>query len=304
MRAAHAVGAHIYCMEQGDLFIKDGISYAKTTEICVSDDDQNWYQIKECTTQPMSNLDVVFMRKDPPVDKRFIHTTYVLDQAQQEGVFVVNPPRSLREFNEKIFATAFPDVIPPYLIGTDQQAFEDFLNHHQKIIMKPLDGMGGQGVFLVDKADVNFGVIWEMLTEQGCYPIIAQTFIPNIVQGDKRILIIDGEPFAQMLVRLPKDGTIRGNLAVSGDFDVRPLGAKDLEIAQKVGEKLKQENILLAGIDIIGEYLTEVNITSPTGFCEIANVSGQNPASVLINKVLGYQTQMAENHKNLMNLSA
>src|SRR5690606_16489305 len=163
----------------------------------------------------------IFMRKDPPVDKRFIHTTYVLDQAAAEGVTVTNPPATLRDFNEKIFASTFAEFTPAYTITPSQTVLKDFLSVHKKIIIKPLDGMGGEGVFMVTEDDVNFDVIWETLTARGSYPIIAQRFIPEIKQGDKRIIIIDGAPFPYMLVRLPKEGSIRGNLAVSGDYEVR-----------------------------------------------------------------------------------
>lgn len=285
MRAAQKAGAQLYCMEQDHLFLRDQQAFAVMTAITVTDDNDNWYSLGETVEAPLTDLNAVFMRKDPPVDKRFIHTTYVLEQAEQDGVLMVNPAHTLRKFNEKIFATAFPEYTPAYTIGADKSVFETFLNTHEKIIMKPLDGMGGEGVFKVEKGDVNFSVIWETLTNHGQYPIVAQKFVPEISAGDKRILIIDGQAFPYMLVRLPQDGSIRGNLAVSGDFEVRELSDKDHEIANAVGQRLKQENILLAGIDIIGEALTEVNITSPTGFREIANVTGMDPAHVLVEKV-------------------
>jgi len=289
MRAAQKAGAELYCMEEGDMFIQNNHAYAMAQSINVHDDNDNWYTLngdrQEC---PLTDMGIIFMRKDPPVNKRFIHTTYILEQAEQEGVYVVNPARSLREFNEKIFATDFTTITPPYVIGADQEIFQNFLKAHNKIVMKPLDGMGGEGVFLVEEGDVNFGVIWETLTNHGKTPIMAQSFIPDITAGDKRILIIDGVPFQHMLVRIPKKGSIRGNLAVSGDYEVRLLSDTDKHIAEIVGKRLKEENILLAGIDVIGEFLTEVNITSPTGFCQIANASGENPAELLIDKAIQY----------------
>lgn len=273
-------------MEQGDIFIENGHARGIVQGIQVFDNQEDWYALSDKQDMPLAQLDIIFMRKDPPVDKRFIHTTYVLDQAAAEGVTVTNPPATLRDFNEKIFASTFADYTPPYTITTSQTVLKEFLSVHKKIIMKPLDGMGGEGVFMVTEDDVNFDVIWETLTGRGSYPIIAQRFIPEIKQGDKRIIIIDGTPFPYMLVRLPKEGSVRGNLAVSGDHEVRKLDAKDLEIATAVGKRLAQEGILLAGIDVIGSYLTEVNITSPTGFREIARISGQNPATLLLEKAV------------------
>jgi|TARA_R110002124_G_scaffold56209_3_gene158851 glutathione synthase len=286
MLAAQNAGHDVFVMEQGDVFIENGHARGIVQGIEVFDDTAEWCKLSEKQDMPLAQLDIIFMRKDPPVDKRFIHTTYVLDQAAAEGVTVTNPPATLRDFNEKIFASTFTDYTPPYTITTSQAVLKEFLSVHKKIIMKPLDGMGGEGVFMVTEDDVNFDVIWETLTGRGSYPIIAQRFIPAIKQGDKRIIIIDGTPFPYMLVRLPKDGSIRGNLAVSGDHEVRKLDEKDLEIAAAVGKRLRQEGILLAGIDIIGTYLTEVNITSPTGFREIARISGQDPATLLLEKAV------------------
>jgi len=286
MLAAQNAGHDVFVMEQGDIFIENGHARGIVQGIKVSDNSQDWYNLSDKQNILLSQLDIIFMRKDPPVDKRFIHTTYVLDQAAAEGVTVTNPPATLRDFNEKIFASTFTDFTPPYTITTSQTVLKEFLSVHKKIIMKPLDGMGGEGVFMVTEGDVNFDVIWETLTTRGSYPIIAQRFIPEIKAGDKRIIIIGGVPFPYMLVRLPKEGSIRGNLAVSGDHEVRKLDDNDLEIATTVGKRLAQEGILLAGIDVIGSYLTEVNITSPTGFREIARISGQDPAALLLEKAV------------------
>ena len=286
MLAAQKAGHDVFVMEQGDIFIENGRARGSVQGIEVFDETEDWYKLSDKQDMPLSQLDIIFMRKDPPVDKRFIHTTYVLDQAAAEGVTVTNPPATLRDFNEKIFASTFAEFTPPYTITPSQSVLKDFLSVHKKIIMKPLDGMGGEGVFMVTEDDVNFDVIWETLTARGSYPIIAQRFIPEIKQGDKRIIIIDGTPFPHMLVRLPKEGSIRGNLAVSGDYEVRKLDENDLKIAHAVGARLVKEGILLAGIDIIGSYLTEVNITSPTGFREIARMSEQDPAVLLLEKAV------------------
>lgn len=295
MLAAQKEGHDVFVMEQGDIFIENGRARGIVQEIEVFDKTEDWCKLSEKRDIPLAQLDIIFMRKDPPVDKRFIHTTYVLDQAAAEGVTVTNPPATLRDFNEKIFASTFAEFTPAYTITASQTVLQDFLSVHKKIIMKPLDGMGGEGVFLVTEEDVNFDVIWETLTARGSYPIIAQRFIPEIKQGDKRIIIIDGTPFPYMLVRLPKEGSVRGNLAVSGDYEVRKLDEYDLTIATAVGKRLVQEGILLAGIDIIGSYLTEVNITSPTGFREIARMSGQDPAELLLEKAVALHCRKLRN---------
>ncbi len=295
MLAAQADGAEIFVVQQDDLFTENGCAYGHMQKIEVFDREQDWCRLDDKKTVKLACLDMLFMRKDPPVDKRFIHTTYVLDQAAAEGVSVVNPPHTLRDFNEKIFAAHFPEFSPPYTIGADFGIFKEFLDLHGKIIMKPLDGMGGDGVFMIEKGDVNFDVIWETLTQRGRYPVIAQRFIEDISAGDKRIIVIDGEAFPHMLVRLPAKGSIRGNLAVSGAYDVRRLSEKDHAISEAVGKKLKSENILFAGIDIIGEYLTEVNITSPTGLREIARESGADPAVLLWQKAVALRLRDCDN---------
>jgi len=286
MLAAQERHAVLFYMEQDDLYIKDDIAYALVHPITVFDDPAHWFTKGQPEIMALSGLDAILMRKDPPVDKRFLHSCLVLDHAQRHGVHVVNNPASLILYNEKILATHFPAFCPPYVITSSLTVLRDFLEQHDTIIIKPLDAMGGQGVFLVHHNDVNFEVIWEMHTERGTYPVQAQAFIPEITLGDKRIIVIDGKPFPHTLVRLPKNGSIRGNLTAGGSYDVRPLNERELEIATVVGKRLVQEGILFAGLDVIGDYLTEVNITSPTGLREIAKATGESLADILMAKIM------------------
>lgn len=270
MRAAQKMDVALYYMEQDDLYLQDGKAHACIREIEVFDDDKNYYRFGEKSQAPLTDLNAVLMRKDPPVDKRFIHCCYMLEQAVRDGVRVYNDPTALIALNEKIFASHFPDFCPPTMISSRSDVLQEFRSVQGKIILKPLDGMGGEGVFLIEPEDVNFEVVVETLTQKGKYPIIGQRFIPEIVKGDKRIMIFDGVPFDQALVRLPKSGSIRGNLAAGGSYAVHPLTEREREIADTVGRKLLDYGIGLAGLDVIGDYLVEINITSPTGLPELS----------------------------------
>ncbi len=287
MLAAQKLGASLFYMEQDDLYIKDGAARARICPVTVFDSLDKWYEMGEPVDAPMTKMDIVLMRKDPPVDKRFIHACYMLEQARRDGVRVVNPPLTLVDFNEKIFATHFPQYCPPYVIASDYETIRAFWAEHKRIIIKPLDSMGGDGVFLVGEKDVNFDVIWERQTERGRYPVVAQAFIEGIKDGDKRIVIIDGKPYGHALVRTPKDGSIRGNMAAGGAVHVRPLTAVETELATNVGIELKRKGIVFAGIDVIGDRLTEVNITSPTGLRQISAATGEDVAEILMKAIMG-----------------
>ena len=286
MLAAQTLGATLFYMEQDDLYIKDGTARARITPVTVFDNPDKWFELGEPYDAPLTKLDIVLMRKDPPVDKRFIHACYMLEQAMRDGVRVVNPPLTLIDFNEKIFATHFPEFCPPYVIASDYETIRAFWAEHKRIIIKPLDSMGGDGVFLVNEGDVNFDVIWEKQTERGRYPVAAQAFIPEIKDGDKRIVIIDGKPFPYALVRTPKSGSIRGNMAAGGTTEVRPLTASETHIAETVGKTLKERNIIFSGIDVIGDCLTEVNITSPTGLRQLSAATDQDVAMILMKAIM------------------
>lgn len=286
MLGAQALGATLYYMEQDDLYIEDDKARANVHPVKVFDDPAKWYEFEAPQNINLTELNFLLMRKDPPVDKRFIHTCYMLEHAARQGLKVVNNPTTLHTYNEKIFATHFPEYCPPYQISSDKEILRAFLDKHKKIIIKPLDAMGGQGVFMVREEDVNFEVIWEMQTHNGTYPVVAQAFIPAIDKGDKRIIIIDGQPFDHALVRIPKGGSIRGNLAAGASYEVKPLGDREKEVAQAVGKRLVREGIIFSGIDMIGDYLIEVNITSPTGLREISNATGQDLGKDLMEKIL------------------
>lgn len=286
MLAAQELGGALFYMEQKDLYLEDGKAFGIAREIEVFDDPQNWFKFAETRHILLGTLDVIFMRTDPPVDKRYIHTTYMLEQASRDGARVLNDPASLRNYNEKIFATHFPEFCPAYSIGSDLEVLRRFLEQHGKIIIKPLDEMGGNGVFCVEQGDVNFEVIWEELTHKGTYPVMAQPFIPEISKGDSRIVILEGEAFGYAKVRLPKEGSIRGNLAVGGSYDFRPLNDREQEIATGVGKVITEKGIAFAGIDVIGDYLIEINITSPGGLRRMSKGCDTNPAMVLMQKIM------------------
>lgn len=286
MLAAQDLKARLFFFTPDEMLLKDGHSYAHLCEIKVTSDETNWHNVGEAKLSPLADLDIILMRKDPPVDKRFIHTCYMLEQAQREGVRVVNDPVSLIVYNEKLFATHFPEFCPHYLISSHLEALRDFWHEHGTIIVKPLDAMGGQGVFLVEKDSVNFDVIWELQTQRGTYPVVAQKFIPEITEGDKRIIVIGGEPFSHALVRLPKAGSIRGNLVHGGGHEVRPLTKVERTIAETVGKRLVKEGIIFAGIDVIGEKLIEVNITSPTGIRQLSKETGEDIGMKIMKKII------------------
>jgi glutathione synthase len=270
MRAAAQLDITLYYMEQDDLYLKNGKAHAFARQIEVYEDDENFYKLGISENIPLTDLDVILMRKDPPVDKRFIHCCYMLEQAVRDGVRVLNDPTALLSLNEKIFASHFPQFCPPTVITSRLDVLRDFLDQHKKMIIKPLDAMGGEGIFMVEQDSINFEVIWETQTCRGQYPIIGQAFVPEISKGDKRIIVFNGEPFDMALVRLPKSGSVRGNLAAGGSYSVHPLTEKEREIAETVGKKLIDYGVAFAGIDVIGDKLIEINITSPTGLTEIS----------------------------------
>ena len=286
MLAAQARGCRLSVMDQHDLWCHGDQAYAKWREVTVYDDQQHWYDLSAQNSGPAKAFDIMMMRSDPPVDKHFIHTTYTLETAAAQGVRVVNTPAALRDYNEKRFACSFPDLIPPTVITADYDVLQDFRHRHDKLVLKPLDVMGGQGVFVLDRDDPNFDVVWEMHTSKGAYPLMAQAFLPEIADGDKRVLVIDGQPFDHALARTPKTGSLRGNLAAGGSYETRPLSATEHKIAETVGPVLKSKGITLAGLDVIGAHLIEINITSPTGLRELYKRTGEDPARHVIDALV------------------
>ena len=267
--AAQKRGWRLLYMEQGDLAIADGEPVAKTRPLTVHDAPDHWHDLGEAAETRLRDVDIVLMRKDPPFDSEYIYSTYILEMAEERGALVVNKPQSLRDCNEKVFATDFPGLIPPLLVSRDSDRLKAFFHQHGNVVYKPLDGMGGASIFHVKKGDANLSVIIETLTEHGSRTIMAQKYLPEIADGDKRILMIDGEPVPYCLARIPASGESRGNLAAGGRGEVRPLSDRDLEIARTVGPVLRERGILFAGLDVIGDYLTEINVTSPTCVREI-----------------------------------
>ena len=271
--AAQSRQWQLFYFEQQDLSLRDGAPFGMARPLTVHDNPEHWFDLGEPTLMPLNTLDVMLMRKDPPFDSEYIYSTYILEAAEREGTLVVNKPASLRDCNEKVFATQFPQCSPPLLVSRDPKQLREFHSTHGTVVMKPLDGMGGTAVFKVNEGDTNLNVIIETLTNHGSTTIMAQKFIPDISNGDKRILMIDGEPAPFCLARLPAAGELRGNLAAGGTGVVQPLSERDRWIAAQVGPTLKEKELLFVGLDVIGDYLTEIIVTSPTCLREIEKQS-------------------------------
>lgn len=254
---------------QHDLFLNQGKAFGQIAPLQVFEHTDDYYRLGEKTIQSLADYDVILMRKDPPFDMNFVYTTYILEQAEREGAWVINRPQSLRDCNEKLFATQFPHLQVPTLVTSQAKLIREFIEQHEDVIVKPLDGMGGMGIFRLYKNGVNIGSTLEMLTDMGQRPIMAQRYIPEIVDGDKRILMINGEPAPYCLARIPQQGDIRGNLAAGGKGEARPLTERDKAIAREVSPFLKEKGLIFVGLDVIGDYVTEINVTSPTCIREI-----------------------------------
>jgi glutathione synthase len=269
MMAAQTRGYELYYMEMGDLYLYQGNAMATAAKAQVFDDETHWYQLEEKQDIALSELDVILMRKDPPFDTEYIYATYMLERAEQSGTLIINKPQSLRDANEKLFTAWFSDHTPDTLVTRSQAQIRSFLDKHQDIILKPLDGMGGASIFRVKHNDPNIGVICETLTEHGSRFAMAQQFIPEIKQGDKRVLVVDGEVIPYCLARIPQGGETRGNLAAGGRGEARPISEDDRKIAEAVAPILKAKGLVFVGLDIIGNKLTEINVTAPTCVKEI-----------------------------------
>ncbi|MCY1197982.1 Glutathione synthetase [compost metagenome] len=269
--AAQERGWSLFYMEQQDLYQKNGEARARMRPLKVFLDPERWFELEAEADTPLAELDVILMRKDPPFDNEFVYSTYLLEQAERAGVLVVNRPQSLRDCNEKFFATLFPECTPPTVVSRRADILREFAEEQRDIILKPLDGMGGSSIFRHRAGDPNLSVILETLTAHGSQQIMAQRYLPAIKDGDKRILMIDGEPVPYCLARIPAQGETRGNLAAGGRGEARPLSERDREIAAIVGPTLREKGLLFVGLDVIGEHLTEINVTSPTCIREIDN---------------------------------
>lgn len=278
--AAQARGWPIDYMELGDVFLRNEYACARMRRITLEDNPSNWYQITGEQTSPLAELSVILMRKDPPFDMEYVYVTYILEHAEAQDTLVVNKPQSLRDANEKMFASWFPQCRPPTLVTRKGEQIRQFLADHGEIVLKPLDSMGGASVFHISDADPNINVIIETLTKNEAQFAMAQRYIPEITAGDKRILMIDGEPFPYALARVPPPGDIRGNLAVGASAGGVALTDRDRWICAEVGPVLRERGLLFVGLDVIGDYLTEINVTSPTCIRELeaiyqANIAGQ-----------------------------
>jgi glutathione synthase len=267
--AAQERGWTLYYAEQADLFLLQGRAFGRLKALRVFQNPEKWFEFGATLVQSLASLSAILMRKDPPFDNQFVYTTYILEQAEREGCLVVNRPQSLRDCNEKVFATLFPQCCPPVLVSRDKNLLREFHREHGDVIFKPLDGMGGSRIFRCRADDPNVSVILETLTNMGGEFIMAQRFIPEISQGDKRILVVDGEAVPYCLARIPASGETRGNLAAGGRGVAQPLSERDHWIVNQVAPTLKEKGLMFVGLDVIGDYLTEINVTSPTCAREI-----------------------------------
>jgi len=282
MREAAARGHALYAFEPRDLAWAEGRVDAFAQRITLTGDDEAWYRAEAAVREPLTAFDAVIMRKDPPFDMEYVYATYLLEQAEAAGARIYNRPRAIRDHNEKLAIARFPQFIAPTLVTRRDDLIRAFHAAHGDIILKPLDGMGGASVFRVRRDDPNLSVIIETLTALGSRTIMAQRYLPEIVDGDKRILLIGGEPVPFALARIPKAGETRGNLAAGGTGVARPLTPRDREIAEALAPVLWREGLLVVGLDVIGSCLTEVNVTSPTCFQEITDQTGCNVAGLFI----------------------
>jgi glutathione synthase len=277
--------AEIHYMLQGDLKLIGGQAFARSRIIQVQDDLQTWFDVGAEQDIKMGDLDFILMRKDPPFDIEYIYTSYVLERAEAAGALIVNRPRALRDMNEKAYTMWFADCAPLTLITRSIREMKAFLEEHARIVVKPLDGMGGRSVFVVSLGDNNANVIFETLTDNGRVFAMAQVYIPEISEGDKRILLIDGEPIPYALARIPPADDNRGNLVVGAIGKGRELSNRDRWICSRVGPVLKERGVIFAGIDVIGDFLTEINVTSPTGIRELDNIFDLNIAGDLFDAI-------------------
>lgn len=282
MREAAGRGHTLFAFEQAHMRVDNGTVLADVRTITLTGDADDWYIASEPHTYPLSHFDAVVMRKDPPFDSEYLYATHLLEHAERQGAKVFNKPSALRDFNEKLAILRFPAFTAPTLVTSDVAQIRAFMQTHSDVILKPLDGMGGAGIFRLRPDDPNIGSILETQTLNGTVTLMVQRYLPAIKEGDKRVLLIAGKPVDWCLARIPMQGETRGNLAAGGTGVARPLSPRDREIAETLGPQLFAEGLLLVGLDVIGDTLTEVNVTSPTCFQEITAQSGINVAGLFI----------------------
>ena len=285
--AAQARGFALSYLEQKDLMLRDGVAYARVRDLTVHEDPGSWFTLSEARLEPLSGLDCLLMRKDPPFDTEYIYSTYILERAEAAGCLVVNRPQGLRDMNEKVYTAWFPQCCAPTLITRDMEALSAFLAEHGKIVVKPLDGMGGRSIFVLTDGEPNAQVVLETLTDYGRRFAIGQRYIPDIATtGDARVLLIDGEPVPYALARIPQGRDHRGNLAAGAKGVGRELNDRDRWLAGQIGPALAARGMLFVGLDVIGGFVTEINVTSPTGIREIEKKHGHDIGGMLIDAVL------------------
>jgi glutathione synthase len=282
MQEASRRGHALSVAQARDVALEGGRIMVDATNLTLTGAADAWYRLGDCYRQPLAGFNAVVMRKDPPFDLEYLYTTQLFTLAEQQGCKIFSSGQALRDFNEKLAILQFPDLIAPTMVTCDIGRLHAFVNQHFDAIVKPLDGMGGDSIFRLRPDDANLNVILETMTQRGTRTVMIQRYIPEIRNGDKRVLVIDGKPVDYCLARIPKAGETRGNLAAGGRGEARELTARDREIAETVAPMLKRHGILLAGLDVIGDYLTEINITSPTCFREIMDQSGVNVAGLYI----------------------
>lgn len=278
-------GMDIHYYRLSDLKLRRGQALGVGRRLDVRDDDSDWYSLGDPAEAPLGELDVILMRKDPPFNMEYVYATYVLQRAADAGALVVNRPQALRDMNEKAYTAWFPDCAPDTLITRSMADLKAFLKEHGNIVVKPLDGMGGRSIFVVRKGDNNANVIFETLTDYNQRFAMAQIYIPEISAGDKRILLIDGEPVPYSLARIPSADDNRGNLVMGAKGEGRELSKRDREICERVGPELKRQGVVFAGLDVIGDYLTEINVTSPTGIRELDRLYDLNIAGLMFDAI-------------------
>ena len=282
---AQLLGWDVEYLEMNDLSIDNGIAFGDMRSLTIKQDSNDWFKLGSSRRIKLGELDAILMRKDPPFDMEFVYSTYILELAEEQGALVVNSPKALRDCNEKAYCAWFPQVCPDTIITRKSTDFRAFLAKHEDIIVKPLDGMGGASIFRIQKGSPNVGVIIETLTHHESTYAMAQRYMPEIIDGDKRILMVNGEPIPYVLARLAAKGETRGNLAAGGRGVAQPISDSDRHIASVVGPELMKRNIMFAGLDVIGDKLTEINVTSPTCIKEINDAYNTNIALDLMRAI-------------------
>jgi glutathione synthase len=284
--AAQARGWEIFYAEQKDLYLRDGVAWGRLAPLRLVDDLRAWFTRGEAVAGKLGDYDVILMRKDPPFDTEYVYSTYILDRAQIQGALVCNRPQGLRDMNEKVYTAWFPECCAPTLVTRDMHDMGEFLREQGKAVCKPLDGMGGRSIFVLENGDKNRNVVFETLTGYGTRYAIVQRYLPEIVTaGDCRVLLVDGEPVPFALQRMPDASDHRGNLAAGARAESRPLNDRDRWLCSVIGPKLKAQGMLFVGLDVIGEYVTEINVTSPTGIRELDKKHGLDIGGMLVSSI-------------------